>query len=75
MKKSCFNRKAFGEKLKKTRNEREMSRGELAELVMLSPQTIREYESGMRKPRTLHVVAICRALKVKMDYLVFDEEN
>lgn len=61
---------AFGERLKKLREQRGMSQQLIADLCGLHRNTISVYESGDVSPSIEHLMLICDALNVSSDYIL-----
>ncbi|WP_321823048.1 helix-turn-helix domain-containing protein [Pyramidobacter piscolens] len=70
-----------GERLKKLRDERNMSRQEMADLIGIKNQnTIYRWEINLRKPSRINVQRLAKALQVSSSYLMgenvpLDEKN
>lgn len=70
-----------GERLKKLRDERNMSRQEMADLIGIKNQnTIYRWEINLRKPSRVNVQRLAKALQVSSSYLMgenvpLDEKN
>lgn len=60
----------FAARLRKTRENRELSQSELARETGMQPSAIAHFEAGRRKPSFDNVRALARALKVSADYLL-----
>jgi len=60
----------FASRLRKTRENRELSQSELAREAGMQPSAIAHFEAGRRKPSFDNVRALARALKVSADYLL-----
>ena len=60
----------FAARLRKTRENRELSQSELAREAGMQPSAIAHFEAGRRKPSFDNVRALARALKVSADYLL-----
>ena len=60
----------FASRLRKTRENRELSQSELAREANMQPSAIAHFEAGRRKPSFDNVRALARALKVSADYLL-----
>jgi transcriptional regulator with XRE-family HTH domain len=60
----------FSSRLRKTRENRELSQSELAREAGMQPSAIAHFEAGRRKPSFDNVRALARALKVSADYLL-----
>lgn len=66
----------YGERLKKARNMKKMSRQHLAELCGISSKTIQNYESGKISPNRIDVSQkFAEALGVTVDYLINGESD
>jgi transcriptional regulator with XRE-family HTH domain len=60
----------FASRLRKTRENRELSQSELAREAGMQPSAIAHFEARRRKPSFDNVRALARALKVSADYLL-----
>jgi len=60
----------FADILKSLREEREISREELAQAIDVSYWTIAKYESGARMPDIPTLIKLSNALNVTVDYLI-----
>ncbi|SEG10077.1 DNA-binding transcriptional regulator, XRE-family HTH domain [Caloramator fervidus] len=60
----------FSERLKKLREEKSVSRNELAEELNVSTQTIANYENGNREPNFDNLIKLADYFKVTTDYLI-----
>lgn len=65
--------KQVGERIRKARRLRRMSTRQLATLLELPVESIEDYESGRRLPRTYTVSEISRTLGVSAGYLLDPE--
>lgn len=65
----------FGDNLKETRKQRNMTQEELAELLNVSRQAISKWESGTGYPETEKLILISRELNISLDYLLNDTAN
>jgi ribosome-binding protein aMBF1 (putative translation factor) len=70
----------WGERVKRLREARGMSRAELAEVVVrlgrrIDARDLRRYEEEDYQPRLLTFAALARALGVSMETLVYGEEG
>ncbi|MEM9284044.1 MAG: helix-turn-helix transcriptional regulator [Verrucomicrobiota bacterium] len=67
----------FRDRLKKTRESREMSQSDLAEKTGLKPAAISHFETGQRAPSFENLRKLSDALSVSIDYLLgrIDEEK
>lgn len=65
----------FGEKLKKIRNERNMSQEELANLLGTSKQVISRYETNQRAPKITVVEEYAKKLQIPLIYLLDNNLN
>ena len=59
----------FGDRLKKIREQRELSQTELAASAKLQPAAIGHFEKGRRKPSFANLRQLAKALSVSIDYL------
>ena len=62
----------FGEKLKKIRNEREMTQKEMADFLNVSVQTISNWESGRRSPHPELYTTIANTLGIELEQIAPD---
>lgn len=60
----------FADRLKKIRDDRELSQSDLARKAGMQPSAIAHFEAGRRKPSFDNVRALARALDVSADYLL-----
>ena len=60
----------FGARLRKRREDRELSQSDLARIAGLQPSAIAHFEADRRKPSFDNVRALAQALKVPADYLL-----
>lgn len=63
----------FGARVRKIRQERNMTIVKLAELCDSSENVIRNYEKSRRLPQVDMLIRICNALSVSPDYLLQDD--
>tara|TARA_R110002124_G_scaffold153244_1_gene320207 strand:- start:2320 stop:2640 length:321 start_codon:yes stop_codon:yes gene_type:complete len=61
---------SFGERLRQTREMRELSQSDLARLAGMQPSAIAHFEAERRKPSFDNIRALAQALKVTADYLL-----
>lgn len=61
---------SFGDKLRKTREDKGLSQAELAEKAGLQPSAISHFESGRRSPSLDNLRRLADALSVAIDYLL-----
>lgn len=64
---------SFGSRLTIIRNERKMSRDELAKRLNLSPKTIAAYESGQNRPNYETFIRLCNIFNCNADYFMQDD--
>lgn len=67
--------KAVGLRIKKKREERNLTQEDLADLVDLSSTHVSVIERGLKIPKLDTFVAIANALEVSADELLFDVVN
>ena len=60
----------FGEKLKKLRNEKQLSQEDLANQLGVSRQAISKWEQDIALPDTNNLILIAKIFKVSLDDLV-----
>ena len=60
----------FASRLRKMRENRELSQSDLAREANMQPSAIAHFEAGRRKPSFDNVRALAKALKVSADYLL-----
>lgn len=63
----------FNEKLKCLREERDLTRPELAKILKVSDSSVAMYERGERMPSIQSIKEIARYFKVDFNYLLDDE--
>lgn len=61
--------RAFAERLKLARSERDMSQRELARRVGCNSVQISEYERGIKEPMLKSLVALAQELDCSLDFL------
>lgn len=64
---------SFGDNLKKIRTAKNVSQGELAELISMHPSHISRYERNLTNPTVDVVKRIADALKVSADELIYGD--
>ena len=62
---------SFGDNLKRIRAEKNISQGELAELINMHPTHVSRYERNLTSPTVEVVKKIADALKVSADELIY----
>lgn len=67
-------KKFSGERLKRKRNEKGLSRKALANLIGCSEKSIERWENGKCQPNGETICAICEALGIKWEEL-YDEQQ
>jgi transcriptional regulator with XRE-family HTH domain len=60
----------FASRLRKTRENRELSQSQLAQRAGMQPSAIAHFEAGRRKPSFDNVRALAKSLDVTADYLL-----
>lgn len=60
----------FPERLKAIREERYLSRSQLASILGVTKAAIARWESGSREPNFTRLVELCDALEITSDYLL-----
>jgi len=65
----------FSLRLKKARELKEMSQGDLAEKSKLQPSAISHFETGKRKPSFDNLRSLADALEITTDYLLGRTDN
>ncbi len=63
-------RKAFGQRVKELRKEKDWTQKELAKRVGVSYQQLNKYEGGTNAPPLDKLVALASALETTADYLI-----
>ena len=63
----------IGKRIQKYRQERGMSRNELAELLNVTPPTVHRWETGVRMPDLIMIIKIADILGVKLNELIKKE--
>ena len=66
-----YDSKEFGKRLKKLRKESGYTQEKLAELLMVSADSISNYETGKTTCMPEHVTKICQILNISADNLYF----
>jgi len=61
----------MGKRLKKLRNEKELSRRQLSNMTNISPATLVGIEGGKRNPSVYIIAKISKALDFSIDEMVF----
>jgi len=64
----------FGNRLKQTREDRDLSQSALAKLVGLQPSAISHFETGRRLPSFDNIVKLVVVLRKSADYLMGIEQ-
>lgn len=62
----------IGEKIRHLRKELGLSRGQLAEMIHVTPSAIANYENGISTPKPENLISLLRALQVDANYLYQD---
>ena len=62
--------KKFGKKVREIRLSKNMSQGDVAKILSVSPTYISSIERGQRNPSLITMEKIAKALKVKIDDLI-----
>ena len=65
----------FGERLRKTRESKGLSQGELGQKAGLQPSAISHFESGRRSPSFDNLRRLADALSVTLDFLLGRESE
>lgn len=65
----------FNEKLRKLRMEKDLTQGQLAKALGISPSRIGNYEQGTRTPDQATISKIAKYFNVLVDYLVSDNNT
>lgn len=65
-----FDKKEFGERLRRLRKIKGMTAARLGEEIDVAESTITNYERGYRLPNALQLAEIARILNVSVDYLI-----
>jgi transcriptional regulator with XRE-family HTH domain len=66
---------SFGERLRKAREDRGLSQGELGQKAGLQPSAISHFESGRRSPSFDNLRRLADALSVTLDFLLGRESE
>ena len=66
---------AFGNNIKKLREEKNLTQQQLADKLYVSRQTICRWENGSRCPDLITAKKLALELKVSMDELISDEAD
>jgi transcriptional regulator with XRE-family HTH domain len=61
---------SFGDRLRRTREEKRLSQAELAQKTGFQPSAISHFESGRRAPSFDNLKKLADALSVSIDYLL-----
>ena len=67
--------KLFQERLRKLRNERDLSQDDVGQSLNLSGRTIGNYESGKRMPALDTLIKLADFYEVSIDYLLGRTDN
>ena len=65
----------FGDRLRKTREDKGYSRAKLGQICGLTDRAIQNYENGSRSPKTEIAQKLAVALDVSVDYLINGTEE
>lgn len=68
----CFDKKAFGARLKEAREKARLTQEELAGICDISATHVRNMERGERRPKLDLVVRLCNATGFSPNYLLQD---
>ena len=60
---------SIGNRITELRNEKELSQGQLADLLGVSRQAVSEWENDKTSPDTLNLIRICDVLDTEIEYL------
>lgn len=60
---------SIGERISALRTEKELSQGELAQLLGVSRQAVSKWESDKSSPDTLNLIKLCEVLDTEVEYL------
>ena len=61
---------SFGDRLRKAREDKQLSQGELADKTGFQPSAVSHFESGRRAPSFDNLKKLADALTVSVDYLL-----
>ena len=65
----------IGNKIRIQRENFDMSRGTLSEVINLSPYFLGQIERGQRKMSINTLIKISECLPISIDYLIFEEQK
>lgn len=68
-------RKTNDSSIARLRRDRNLTQGQLAELIGCPQQTITRWETGQRSPGTKSLKALAKALNCSIDELIDDDEE
>lgn len=60
----------YNEALKRTRENKELTQKQMAEILNTTQQQYSLYETGQREMKTPQIIKICKALNISADYLL-----
>lgn len=60
---------SIGSRITELRNEKELSQGQLADLLGVSRQAVSKWENDKTSPDTLNLIRICDVLDTEIEYL------
>ena len=65
----------FAERLKELRKICNISQLQLANAILVTPQTISNYETGKREPRISELISLSGYFHVSVDYLIGNTDD
>lgn len=65
----------FGERLKEARRDKGLSQKQLGDMIKISRESVRGYESGYLSPNLTIASKLAKALGVSLDHLAFGKDN
>lgn len=67
--------KEFGQRVKAARRKEGLTQRELAEKMLVTPNTVLSWEQGRRQPDLFTVCQLAQSLHVSAGYLIAGEES
>ena len=65
----------FADRLKKAREDKKIGKGELADRVHISRETVKSYENGDNAPTLTIIAKIAVVLEVSLDWLAYGKDK
>ncbi len=66
--------KIFGERLKYTRLDKDLTQKELAQMLNVTGNTVHSWETDKQEPSMAMILKICKVLDVSIEYLFGETE-